>query len=88
MNTRHPGLILLLATLITTLLILALGYLPLADTLRDTPAAGEGHATMAPQGLLRLAGLVKPLLFMAVSGGFTLLILNLWNRWGRRTRRS
>ncbi|MFC4637680.1 hypothetical protein [Deinococcus hohokamensis] len=78
MSTRNAGLILLFATLITTLLILAMGSLPMADTLRATPVV-EGHAELEPQGLLRLAGLVKPLLFMGFSGGLTLLFLNGWN---------
>ncbi|PYE48347.1 hypothetical protein [Deinococcus yavapaiensis] len=89
MSTRNAGLILLLATLVTTLLILALGSLPAADNLRATPAA-EGHAELEPQGLLRLAGLVKPLLFMGFSAGLTLLILKGWNGRSRvrKNRRS
>ncbi len=89
MSTRNARLILLLATLVTTLLILALGSLPVADALRATPAA-EGHTELEPQGLLRLAGLVKPLLFMGVSGGLTLLILKGWNSLSRmrKNRRS
>ena len=87
MNNRHPGLILLLATLVTTLLILALGYLPVADTLRATAAAGEGHAEMQPQGLLRLLGLVKPIFLTAVAGGLTLLVLNGWNGLVRKKSR-
>ncbi len=89
MSTRNAGLILLLATLITTLLILALGALPVADALRATPAA-EGHAELEPQGLLRLAGLVKPLLFMGFSGALSLLILKGWNSRSRvrKNRRS
>ncbi|MFC4455175.1 hypothetical protein [Deinococcus sonorensis] len=89
MSTRNVGLILLLAPLITPLPILALGSLPVADTLRATPAAA-GHTTLEPQGLLRLAGLVKPLLFMGCSGGLALLILNGSNSLSRmhNNRRS
>ncbi|SMB77897.1 hypothetical protein [Deinococcus hopiensis] len=48
MNGRNPELILLFARLVTTLLILGLGHLPLADASRAVLTTREGHAGMEP----------------------------------------
>jgi len=86
MKNWNAGVVLLVATVLISLFTLALGYLPVAESLRAMQSqAARGGAS---QGALSIVGLVKPLLLMGAFAGMTLLVVNMSNAWQRRRKTS
>lgn len=83
MKRLPAGVVLLLATAVVTLLLLALGQTFWADSLRSAAhSGGEGNAGGGLEdaaGLFRVVGLVKPVAIILLTGAVTVGMLSAYH---------